>query len=146
MKTLKLLGLLSLASLIAPFAHGAEFGVGIGVNLGAAPVCRYGYYNYAPYACAPAGFYGADWFSGGVFLGAGPWFHGHAYPAFRGSVARGGFYGRVPAYGHPAFRGDFHANGHFDGGHGVARGSEGFHGGGNFHGGGGFHGGNGWRR
>ncbi|MGB8113291.1 MAG: hypothetical protein WCF22_05940, partial [Candidatus Sulfotelmatobacter sp.] len=25
---------------------------------------------------APYGYYGPDWFVGGVFIGAGPWFHG----------------------------------------------------------------------
>ena len=48
----------------------------ISVNIGVAPECPYGYYDYAPYACAPYGYYGAEWFSGGVFIGAGPWFHG----------------------------------------------------------------------
>jgi hypothetical protein len=46
------------------------------VNIGVAPDCPYGYYDVAPYACAPAGYYGPEWFSGGVFIGAGPWFHG----------------------------------------------------------------------
>ena len=36
----------------------------------------YGYYDVAPYACAPAGYYGPEWFNGGVFIGVGPWFHG----------------------------------------------------------------------
>jgi hypothetical protein len=48
----------------------------VSVNIGVAPVCPYGYYSYAPYNCAPYGFYGPEWFTGGVFLGAGPWFHG----------------------------------------------------------------------
>ena len=46
------------------------------VGIGVAPVCPYGYYDYAPYSCAPYGYYGPEWFSGGVFIGAGPWFHG----------------------------------------------------------------------
>jgi hypothetical protein len=50
--------------------------VSVDVNVGAAPDCPYGYYDYAPYACAPYGYYGPEWFSGGVFIGAGPWFHG----------------------------------------------------------------------
>src|SRR6204780_1361815 len=50
--------------------------VSVGVDIGAAPVCPYGYFDYAPYDCAPYGYYGPDWFVGGVFLGAGPWFHG----------------------------------------------------------------------
>ena len=48
----------------------------VSVNIGVAPDCPYGYYDVAPYACAPAGYYGPEWFSGGVFIGAGPWFHG----------------------------------------------------------------------
>jgi hypothetical protein len=35
--------------------------------------CMYGYYGYAPYACAPEGFYGPGFFWGGHFRGAGPW-------------------------------------------------------------------------
>ncbi len=50
--------------------------VAVGVNIGPAPVCPYGYFDYPPYDCAPYGYYGPDWFVGGVFLGAGPWFHG----------------------------------------------------------------------
>ena len=50
--------------------------VSVGVNIGVAPVCPYGYFDYAPYDCAPYGYYGPDWFVRGVFLGAGPWFHG----------------------------------------------------------------------
>ena len=50
----------------------------IGVEVGVAPDCPYGYYNVPPYACAPAGYYGPEWFTGGVFIGVGPWFHGPA--------------------------------------------------------------------
>jgi hypothetical protein len=50
----------------------------VSVNIGVAPDCPYGYYDVPPYACAPAGYYGPEWFSGGVFIGAGPWFHGPA--------------------------------------------------------------------
>ncbi|MGB6945033.1 MAG: hypothetical protein WBE37_21725 [Bryobacteraceae bacterium] len=56
----------------------------VAVNIGPAPVCPYGYYDYAPYACAPYGYYGPEWFSDGVFIGVGPWFHGH--DDFRGHV------------------------------------------------------------
>jgi hypothetical protein len=42
------------------------------------------YFDYTPYDCAPYGYYGPDWFAGGIFIGAGPWFHGHR-----------GFYGHV---------------------------------------------------
>jgi hypothetical protein len=54
------------------------------VDLNLEPLCPYGYYDYAPYACAPYGYYGPEWFSGGLFIGAGPWFDGPA--DFRGSV------------------------------------------------------------
>jgi hypothetical protein len=46
------------------------------VQGGPAPVCPYGYYDYAPYPCAPYGYYGPEWFTNGVFIGVGPWFHG----------------------------------------------------------------------
>ncbi len=43
---------------------------------GVAPACPYGYFSYAPHNCAPDGYYGPEWFNRGVFIGAGPWFHG----------------------------------------------------------------------
>jgi hypothetical protein len=46
------------------------------VSVGAAPNCPYGYYEAAPYNCAPYGYYGPEWFTGGVFVGAGQWFRG----------------------------------------------------------------------
>jgi hypothetical protein len=48
----------------------------VSINVGVAPDCPYGYYDATPYGCAPAGYYGPEWFTGGVFIGAGPWFHG----------------------------------------------------------------------
>jgi hypothetical protein len=65
----------------APTASGQ---VSVGVNIGAAPECPYGYYDTAPYGCAPYGYYGPEWFTGGAFIGAGPWFHGRE--DFRGHV------------------------------------------------------------
>ena len=65
----------------APKVHAQ---IRIGVDIGMAPVCPYGYFDYAPYACAPYGYYGPEWFTGGVFIGAGPWFHGPA--GFHGHV------------------------------------------------------------
>jgi len=50
----------------------------VDVNIGVAPDCPYGYYDVPPYGCAPAGYYGPEWFVNGVFIGAGPWFHGPA--------------------------------------------------------------------
>jgi hypothetical protein len=42
----------------------------VSVNIGVAPVCAYGYYDFEPYGCAPYGYYGPDWFVGGVLSGA----------------------------------------------------------------------------
>jgi hypothetical protein len=84
----------------------------ISVNIGAAPVCPYGYYDYAPYNCAPYGFYGPDWFAGGLFIGAGPWYHGR--PGFYGHVdnrfdPHHGYNGPFPERGEAAFN-HFHGN------------------------------------
>jgi hypothetical protein len=77
MKRLKYLALAALAGIFltvnAP-KLGAQ--VSVGVSIGDAPACPYGYYDTAPYGCAPYGYYGPEWFSGGAFVGAGPWFHG----------------------------------------------------------------------
>jgi len=51
-------------------------GAQVSVNIGVAPACPYGYYDVAPYSCSPSGYYGPEWFNGGVFIGAGPWFRG----------------------------------------------------------------------
>jgi len=72
------------------------------VSVGVAPVCPYGYYSTPPYTCAPYGYYGPEWFVGGVFIGAGPWFHGPAN--FRGHVNNHlhpahGYKGPTPAPG-----------------------------------------------
>jgi len=58
----------------------------VSVDVGVAPDCPYGYYDVAPYNCAPTGYYGPEWFNGGVFIGVGPWFHGAS--DFRGHVNR----------------------------------------------------------
>lgn len=91
----------------------------VSINIGPAPVCPYGYYDYAPYDCAPYGYYGPEWFSGGVFIGAGPWFHGPAH--FYGHVdnhydPHHGYHGSYPARGeHPD---EHHAPGHAENFHG----------------------------
>jgi hypothetical protein len=56
----------------------------VGVAIGVAPECPYGYYDVAPYNCAPSGYYGPEWFNSDVFIGAGPWFHGPS--GFQGNV------------------------------------------------------------
>src|SRR5579871_855943 len=80
MRYLKSFALLAVL-MVFPLAHSqAQVGVGIGVNVGPGyvagpPVCEYGYYDYYPYACAPYGFYGPNYFVNGFFIGAGPWYH-----------------------------------------------------------------------
>ena len=92
-KYLMIFAVLGTALALAPNANAQRIAVGVGIGpgyVGPAPVCAYGYYGYYPYACAPYGYYGPSYFSGGIFIGAGPWFHG-------------GFYGR-PGYGGGARR------------------------------------------
>ena len=88
------------AGCIATTAKAA--GPQVGVEIGVAPDCPYGYYDVAPYNCAPAGYYGPEWFTGGVFIGTGPWFHGPE--TFRGHVNNHlhpahGYKGALPARG-----------------------------------------------
>jgi len=78
MRGFKYLALMAVAVLaIAVPVPVAAAQVGIGINIGPQPVCPYGYYDAPPYDCAPYGYYGPEWFVNGVFIGAGPWFHGH---------------------------------------------------------------------
>ncbi len=136
-------------------------GVGVGPAVVAAPYaygppdCAWGYYAYYPYACAPYGYYGPSWFAGGLFIGAGPWYHrgwGYGGYGFRGGYGyRGGYYGGyrggvynggVRAYGGGVahgYAGGGHVGGYAGGGHvgGFSGGHVGGFGGGGFHGGGG---------
>ena len=77
----------------------------VAVEIGVAPECPYGYYDTAPYGCAAYGYYGPQWFTGGVFIGAGPWFHGAAN--FQGRVNNrfhpdNGYKGPMPERGEKA--------------------------------------------
>jgi hypothetical protein len=77
----------------------------VSVDIGVAPECPYGYYDVAPYSCAPTGYYGPEWFSGDVFIGAGPWFHGAN--EFQGHVnnrfhPEHGYKGQLPQRGEKA--------------------------------------------
>jgi hypothetical protein len=113
-----------LAVLAMPLAYSqAEVRVGVGIGVGGygPPVCAYGYYPDYPYGCAPYGYYGPTWFVNGVFIGAGPWYHGWGHPFYPRPYARGfvgerfegrGFYGHGPRRGFeargPVARGGFH--------------------------------------
>ena len=71
----------------------------VSINIGVEPACPYGYY-------------GPDWYSNGVFIGAGPWFHGHH--GFYGHVdnrydPHHGYAGPMPARGEQPYN-HFHAN------------------------------------
>src|SRR5580658_6174562 len=78
MRYFKYLALLAVCAFALATPSQAQVRVGVGIGVGpvyggyAAPVCAYGYYGYAPYACAPYGYYGPSWFAGGIFIGAGP--------------------------------------------------------------------------
>jgi hypothetical protein len=72
------------AVVVALLTAGSVAPAQVAVGIGIAPVCPYGYFDYPPYDCAPYGYYGPDWFINGLFIGAGPWFHGPH-----------GFYGHV---------------------------------------------------
>src|SRR5882762_12030118 len=105
----------------------------VSVNIGAEPGCPYGYYDYAPYSCAPYGYYGPEWFNGGIFIGSGPLFHGHhdfVCHVDNRFDPHHGYHGPFPAHGDKAFN-HFHGN-EMRAGHGQGGGS---HGGGG-HGGG----------
>ena len=77
----------------------------VSVSIGVAPECPYGYYDVAPYSCAPTGYYGPEWFNGGAFVGVGPWFNGA--DSFRGNVnnrlhPEHGYNGPMPQRGEKA--------------------------------------------
>src|SRR6266481_7072709 len=105
MRYLKYFVLLAICMLPAAAPSQAQVRVAVRVGGGygyVAPVCAYGYYGYAPYACAPYGYYGPDYFDGGVFIGAGPWFRGFYGRSYYGGW--GGYYGRGWRGDHDGFR------------------------------------------
>ncbi|HUB79974.1 MAG TPA: hypothetical protein VMB03_14305 [Bryobacteraceae bacterium] len=89
----------------------------VGIEVGVAPDCPYGYYDVPPYACAPAGYYGPEWFSGGVFIGAGPWFHGpeHFHGYVDNHFDRAHYHGSFPHAGDRAEQGKRVDAAHFHG-------------------------------
>lgn len=120
-------------SLALPAKSNAQ--VAVGVNIGPEPGCPYGYYPYAPYECAPYGYYGPTWFTNGVFIGAGPWFHGpHGFvgPVNHRYDQHYGYHGPYPQRGeHYAPRDNFqsfHGNAYHDEHGGEAHGGGGHNG------------------
>ena len=118
MRTLKYLAIFTVVVGLAFFAASpakAQVSLNFGVNVGPAPVCPYGYFDYAPYNCAPYGYYGPEWYTNGIFIGAGPWFHGPR--GFHGYVNRQydphyGYHGSFPHNGHGEFHGYNHGQFH----------------------------------
>ena len=102
MKSFRLVLLAALMTVgLAATATKADAQVGVGVGIGPAvvdapmvygpPACDYGYYAYYPYACAPYGYYGPNWFSGGLFIGVGPWYGwgwGRGWYGYRSGLSR----------------------------------------------------------
>ena len=104
MKCFRLLAVSALAVLCLS-ASPNKASAQVTINIGVAPVCPYGYFSYPPYQCAPFGYYGPQWFAGGVFIGAGQWFHGPE--GFHGYInhdydPRFGYRGRCPERGEHA--------------------------------------------
>ena len=101
MSRIKFLALAAIAAFA--IAHGAaKAAAQINFYIGTAPDCPYGYYDYAPHNCAPDGYYGSEWFRGGVFIGADAWFHGPS--DFQGLVdntldPQYGYHGPLPKVG-----------------------------------------------
>lgn len=113
MKTRIAIASLTLAAAGILFAPSTPSNAQVSVQIGPEPGCPYGYYEAPPYTCAPDGYYGPEWFNGGIFIGAGPWFHGPH--GFHGHVDhhldyRHGYHGPTPGRGeHPvAQRREFH--------------------------------------
>jgi hypothetical protein len=131
MKYLRYVVLLALLAMPLAYSQAAvRVGVGIGVGVGGGyvagpPVCAYGYYPDYPYACAPYGYYGPSFFANGVFIGAGPWYHGWGHPYYGRAYGRGFVGPRFEGRGRVVGRG-------FEG-----RGPVAVNRGGGFHGGGG---------
>jgi hypothetical protein len=106
MKYLRYLALLG--ALVVPFSFAqAQVRVGIGIGFGGygpgyvsgPPSCPYGYYPDYPYGCAPYGYYGSSYFVDGVFIGAGPWYHGYgrryySRPSYYSNNYSRGYYDR----------------------------------------------------
>jgi hypothetical protein len=127
MNRMRFLSTLSIAAGLF-VAAGQNAPAQVGVSIGVAPACPYGYYEMPPYNCAPDGYYGSEWFAGGLFIGAGPWFHGGDH--FYGHVDhqldyRKGYHGPMPARGEQAaeHRAEFHGQAMHDShGHEAPRG------------------------
>jgi hypothetical protein len=145
-----LIGLLCSTALLAPLALAPKANAQIAITIGGPPpICSYGYYGYAPYSCAPVGYYGSGYFYNGIFLGMGPWagwgynhgWGGHRFVAAGGGRYNGGYHGNARAHAAPAHYSQSHAAAHYSQPHAAphaaaAHGGEAHGGGAEAHGGG----------
>jgi hypothetical protein len=106
-----------LSLLMLPLAYSqaeVRFGVGIGFGPGyiaGPPSCAYGYYSDYPYTCAPYGYYGPSYFVNGIFIGAGPWYHGYSRSYYSTPHYGRSYYG--PSYYGHSFYGRSYNNRRF---------------------------------
>jgi hypothetical protein len=131
LRSLALVALLAVPLAFMPASAHAQVAVGVGIGpvvgypapvyVDGPPACAWGYYGYYPYACAPYGYYGADWFYGGLFIGAGPWYHGWYGHGWGWGWGHAGWYGYRGGYGYG--RGGY---GYGRGGYGYGRGGYGY--------------------
>jgi hypothetical protein len=98
MKYLRYFALATL--LMLPLAYSqaeVRFSIGFGPGYVAGPPsCAYGYYSDYPYTCAPYGYYGPSYFVNGIFIGAGPWYHGYSRSYYANPYYGRSYYG--PSY------------------------------------------------
>ena len=85
MKTILATSAAALAIALMP-APKANAQVSVGVDIGRLPSAPTAITTTLPTTALPTAIYGPEWFNGGVFIGAGPWFHGPH--GFRGGVDR----------------------------------------------------------
>lgn len=69
----------------------------VDIYLSVPPACPWGYYDSPPYHCAPYGYWGAEFFYNGIFIGVGPWWgwgydHGWGRNRFHGYYRPGRAY------------------------------------------------------
>jgi hypothetical protein len=105
MSKFRFLALAAVAAMLGTATASRSQAPVVEVNVGVAPDCPYGYYDYAPYNCVPDGYYGPEWFHAGAFIGVGPWFHGN--DDFQGKVDNSydpqhGYNGEMPKRGDKA--------------------------------------------
>jgi hypothetical protein len=129
--TLIIGALLAMLLAFAPAPAGAQVAVGVQIG-GAPPACQFGYYDYAPYACAPAGYWAPEYFYNGIFIGVGPWWGWGYHHGWGGHRFHGYYRWQGRDYGHASWehghygwhddhaRGEWREGGQWHNGHGEA--------------------------